>query len=329
MDDEHDDDEYELKPLPRAQRHQPTSLEANAPKPKAKDITHNSAKSEAKHTSKLRTDSGVNVLNERKKPTITAPTRQDRLDARSSRFNRFKKNVPATQSTADGITPADTTVRQFEPSSTEQEAHRARIAQKAQGLTPEQQAARHKRNQNSSVAIFWNYKYVRANPGDPTNQQYRRIMVEPPYRKQDKEALARVCSTLSHDREEAKARDALKDPARLRQREVEHKTPWQRFVWRMSCNPCWETSEGCFFENPGSRIRGSRHGHGDGMCVYFGCRECCCNIGCKHCAEDACCEGGGCVRCCGWTHGFWQICDDWTWGCFGTQPGDNAERDSE
>jgi hypothetical protein len=311
-DGENNGAEFELQPLPRLSRNNGRS---QAEREAISGISIiNGAPQKTRHLrpdqiAELRKKSKAGIPKDDNKPAITAPTSQDTLF------------------TDDAIEPHPSIVRQFEPSEGETKAHRARISKEREAaMTPAQKAARI-RSKNSPLADFnhfkWGLKPLRRNAGPSSTRKYGRVQIPPPFKKWDEEAHARVCAVMVAKREELMAQDRLKDPQRKRQHELEQMTPWQRFVWRMSCKPCWEMSEGCFFENPDNRWDGSKHGHGDGLCVYLGWRECCCMIGAQHCAEDACCEGAGCVKCCGWTHGFWQICDSWTWGCFGD---DSEER---
>jgi hypothetical protein len=112
-----------------------------------------------------------------------------------------------------------------------------------------------------------------------------------------------------------------KAPQRDHQQKLAEANCWQKFAYRMQCKPCWEQSEGCCFMSVDRGEDGTGVGHADGCCVHYGCRDPCCKMGAQHCAGGACCEGCGCVRCFGWEHGIWNLCDNWfggwTWLCCG------------
>jgi hypothetical protein len=122
-----------------------------------------------------------------------------------------------------------------------------------------------------------------------------------------------------------------KAPQREYKQKLADSNIWQKFAYRMQCKPCWESSEGCCFMSADRGEDGTGHGHGDGCCVHYGCRDPCCKMGAQHCTGGACCEGCGCVRCCGWDHGCWSLCDNWfggwTWLCCG--PSEKKADDSD
>jgi hypothetical protein len=131
--------------------------------------------------------------------------------------------------------------------------------------------------------------------------------------------------------------ERAKAPRREYQQKLHDSNCWQKFAYRMQCKPCWESSEGCCFMSAERGEDGTGHGHGDGCCVHYGCRDPCCKMGAQHCTGGACCEGCGCVRCCGWEHGVWSLCDNWfagwTWLCCGPSEkkgdDDNDDEDEE
>jgi hypothetical protein len=98
------------------------------------------------------------------------------------------------------------------------------------------------------------------------------------------------------------------------QRHLSNLTAWQKFAYICQGKPCYESPEGCCFRSAERGEDGTGHGHGDGCCTHFGCREYCCWMGGKYCDGGACCEGCGCVRCFGWEHGLWNLCDWWFGG---------------
>jgi hypothetical protein len=115
---------------------------------------------------------------------------------------------------------------------------------------------------------------------------------------------------------EADARYNL--PRSQRHRELQEErnklNPWQRFAWYMQCKPCWDSTQGCCHVSERATADGTGHGHGDGCCAFSGCRDFCCKAGLSHFGDEGCCEGCGCVRCCGLTHGVWNLCDGWFGG---------------
>ncbi|KAF1916821.1 hypothetical protein BDU57DRAFT_245502 [Ampelomyces quisqualis] len=143
----------------------------------------------------------------------------------------------------------------------------------------------------------------------------------------DQDALQSAFTAMSTHAETSQAADAAKETCRQRQREIERMTPHQLCTWRMQCKPCWEAPEGCCFASPDGAGDGTGHGHGDGLCGLLGWRQCCCDDSlARICGQDACCEGAGCMRCCGWTHGFWRLCGGWRWVCLWAE-GDSSEHD--
>jgi hypothetical protein len=78
-------------------------------------------------------------------------------------------------------------------------------------------------------------------------------------------------------------------------------------VYEMECKPCWEEPEACCYIVDPADHDGTKYPRGMSMCGFCGCQKWCCDNGLSLiCGADTCCEGAGCVRCFGWTHGFWQ-----------------------
>lgn len=75
---------------------------------------------------------------------------------------------------------------------------------------------------------------------------------------------------------------------------------------------CCEFEDGYCYKTV-MRAKGEAfEGDGEGWCETR-CMRWCCVQGLKVCGVGECCEGGGCVKCCGWEHGFWDGLDV----CFG------------
>lgn len=141
-----------------------------------------------------------------------------------------------------------------------------------------------------------------ARPSRPSNLHHELRI--PPV---DKEALSRICPEWIEEQKRKAARQAALEPYLARRREIAAFTPWQRFVYEMECKPCWEEPEACCYIVDPADHDGTKYPRGMSMCGFCGCQKWCCDNGLSLiCGADTCCEGGGCVRCFGWTHGFWQ-----------------------
>lgn len=75
--------------------------------------------------------------------------------------------------------------------------------------------------------------------------------------------------------------------------------------------PLWEAEGACCHKTEDEGVRATKYGHADGCCEVLGLRGCFCALGGRFCGGEGCCEGCGCVRCCGWEHGGYDVLDLW------------------
>jgi hypothetical protein len=188
-------------------------------------------------------------------------------------------------------------------------------------------------NDQRALAARYETNYYRHAYPNSTNDPHRAPRDIAPYRppitvqpwkipQMDMEAVQAGFDYLDTHRLDAGEADARqKFPRAYRQRELqrEHEkmNPWQKFAYHMQCKPCWMSTGGCCYVTERTTEDVTGYGHGDGCCAFWRCRDPCCKAGCSHFGDEGCCEGCGCVRCCGLTHGVWNLCDGWFggWKC--------------
>ncbi|OAL50174.1 hypothetical protein IQ07DRAFT_48583 [Pyrenochaeta sp. DS3sAY3a] len=113
---------------------------------------------------------------------------------------------------------------------------------------------------------------------------------------------AMSANSIAHQRAEA-----AKAPLRAQVRAMDNWSSWKRFRWGCQMKPLWEAEGACCHKTNDEGVRATKYGHADGCCEVLGLRGCFCLLGGRLFGAEGCCEGCGCVRCCGWEHRCWDL----------------------